>query len=698
MQSPETPPRSPLTNCLLILGGCLVVFLCLACVALVGLAGYFYYEAAGESVAGVPTVTAESPVTRPPHQFNPTPTATPPPIVTAEHTVTAALTPTFTPSPPPLVQPPAAVVQSPVPAGAFDDLDRLFTAHYPPNDYFEAAVRLGRRRVGDRTVTGSPYTIGRSYTFYTDEGAVQATLMAMTEHAYFWVEEGLNVNQTAVTTAARHFEDALYPRLANLFGQPWAPGVDNDPRFSILHLVGSVSADELGYFTNVDEYPRALYSDSNEQEIVYLNMAQLDMGSDLYYGTLVHEVQHLIQWNVDANESTWLNEGLSQLAEIYLGFDTAGTVEYLRQPDIRLNSWTYDDDLVNAHYAGAYLYAVYLWEQLGEAAVQELARHPANGLASVRAVLQGYQPERSLEQFTADWAAANYLDDAAVGPAYAYRNLNLRRPTFQTRIKQLPFETVNELNQFGTHYIDLGVAGPVTITFAGDTVTGLIDTPPRSGSRFWLAPAMDDTNAQLTAAFDLSGLNRATLTFSAWYDLEEDWDFAYVSISTDGGQSWELLSPRHASAGAYGPAFNGRSDTRADAADGWVKESISLNSYTGRSVLLRFEVLTDSALLGQGFALDDIAIAELDYFTDAEAGPDGWEAQGFVQTGWQLPQQWSLQLIRNGNIPQVIPLPLNELKQGQWTVDLGEAGGVLVINPLTPFTDKPASYWLQIEP
>ena len=83
------------------------------------------------------------------------------------------------------------------------------------------------------------------------------------------------------------------------------------------------------------------------------------------------------------------------------------------------------------------------------------------------------------------------------------------------------WQTTTELDQFGVHYIDLDLRGPVTITFAGDTLTNLIDSPPPSGEQMWYAPAQDETNARLTAVFDLSSLASATLNFAAWYDLED---------------------------------------------------------------------------------------------------------------------------------------------------------------------------------
>jgi hypothetical protein len=181
--------------------------------------------------------------------------------------------------------------------------------------------------------------------------------------------------------------------------------------------------------------------------------------------------------------------------------------------------------------------------------------------------------------------------------------------------------------------------------------------------------------------------------------LEEDFDFAYLSASTDGGQNWRLLVPDHATPGEYGPSYNGRSQDERDNADGWVEESISLNSYLGQEVWLRFEVMTDPAVTGQGFAIDDINIVELGYSTDVEGGADGWQPEGFVQSGWLLPQLWHLRLMRTTDIGaiEVIPLTLSEQNQGQWTVDLGRDGGILMITPTTPFTEESTAYWLVVE-
>ncbi len=715
--TPTTPTQNNNRRVWFILGGCLVVFLCLGCLTLG--AGYFFFvEYSDDILAALGTSTpdrrdnetdAAEPTNEPSNgregQITPTaaiaeqPTDTPgkPATATPEPTVTAGaavasetINATI----------PVEIDQRPLLSRANDDLTLLYSSNYPARDYYETAVRLGLNNLGPRTFNTDTHSVGETQEFYNDASQIDATLLVATEHVYFWVEDGLELDQAELAQAADRFENEFYPQLVHLFGEVWTPGIDGDPQFSILHTKNGAT-DELGRFNMEDEYPSSLYRYSNEQELIYMNMNELTLGSHLYYGTLVHEVQHLIQWYLDPSETVWLNEGLSQLAELYVGFDdTAPSVDYLEQPDIRLNSWNYEDDRVYAHYAGAYLFSVYLWEQLGEAATQELVRHPANGMASVWAILQGYQPDTTLEQFTAAWAAANYLDDDNAERPYYYQSLNIRQPYIAAKLEQEEpsLDRLEEMEQFGVHYIDLNdLRGDTTITFAGDTAVDLISAPPRSGERIWYAPGIDDMNAQLTASFDLTGVNQATLKYAVWYELEEDYDFAYVSVSADGGQTWELLLPSHYAAGEYGPAYNGRSADRTDAVDGWLKQSVNLNNYVGQTIQVRFEVITDSGVSERGFALDDIAIPELGYESDAEGGPDGWQANGFVQIGWQVPQKWSVLLIENGPNPTVSTLPLNASNQGQWTIPIGKGGGVLVIMPQTAFTNETATYWLSVE-
>jgi hypothetical protein len=256
----------------------------------------------------------------------------------------------------------------------------------PALDYLAAAHELGGAPVARPVATAPTYRVGDRQTFQTADGPREAELIYFDELAAYWVESGLAFDRAALVDAAGRLRDRYYPLLSATFGQEARPGIDDDPRFHVLHVLGPPDAVELGYFSDEDAYPRALFVDSNEREMVYLNMSQLAVGETLYDGTLVHEIQHLIQWNLDANEATWLNEGLSQVAETLAGLDTVAPDAYLGQPYVRLTAGRRRTGRLPTTPAATC--ALYLWGQAGDAALR-VGRHRPTGWP-VRAVLAGF--------------------------------------------------------------------------------------------------------------------------------------------------------------------------------------------------------------------------------------------------------------------------------------------------------------------
>ena len=64
---------------------------------------------------------------------------------------------------------------------------------------------------------------------------------------------------------------------------------------------------------------------------------------------------------------------------------------------------------------------------------------------------------------------------------------------------------------------------------------------PYSGSKEWYSGSGNGLNQLLTRDVDLSGVGAAVLTFAAWYEIEQDWDYGYVEVSTDNGATWTQL-------------------------------------------------------------------------------------------------------------------------------------------------------------
>jgi hypothetical protein len=115
-------------------------------------------------------------------------------------------------------------------------------------------------------------------------------------------------------------------------------------------------------------------------------------------------------------------------------------------------------------------------------------------------------------------------------------------------------------------------------------------------------------------------------------------------------------------------------------------------------VQIRFEYVTDTALNGEGFLLDDVRIEAIDYQTDFEADNGGWEAAGFVRVENVIPQTYRLALIVKGDTTTVTQVTLNpdQTADVPFSLKPGEEA-VLVVTGTTRFTRLPAAYQIDIK-
>ncbi len=584
---------------------------------------------------------------------------------------------------------------------------QIASAVLPPRDLPALAHRLQGLPLPLPTPTpGAPpeYDIGDTQVFWLHNiqenfyYTTTAVLRAKTEHAYWWVEEGSSVREESLQDSARVFEEQTYPTNRRVFGSEWTPGIDGDPRVYIF--LGDVPG-VGGYFSGPDEYPRQVRPHSNQHEMFYINLRNARPGNDYFDGILAHEFQHMIHWWMDRDEDTWVNEGLSELASQINGLDVGSTdLLFAQQPDTQLTTWPDLEDS-GPYYGASYLFLAYFFERYGEEAIRRLVAEPANGIAGFEAVLDALDAEEpSFDDLFADWVIANYLDaDGELG--YAALDVEAPHPTAVHR--HFPVQARGTVHQYAADYIVLEGEGELTVTFNGSPRVSLLGNAPHSGRYQWWALRGDEGDATLTRAFDLRGLDTATLRVWMWYDLEDEYDYAYVEVSTDGGMTWQILSNEHTttdnpSGNAYGPGFTGLSGGGEEAT--WSLETFDLTPYAGEQVQIRFEVVTDEAVNHPGLAIDDIAVPELGYFHDAESGADGWQAEGWLRVTRWIPQDFIVQVITFEPEPRVRRMSLNADRYGTMTIggqerDVNRA--VLVIAALAPATTSPAVYEYRVE-
>jgi hypothetical protein len=537
---------------------------------------------------------------------------------------------------------------------------------------------------------------------------IPATLQYVSERVYFWIEDGVGFDPDDLETLVETFENEIYPTNTEFFGSEWSPGVDGDPHLYILY------ADDLGtrlagYFSSADEYHPLAHEYSNAHELFLLNADNIDLDEEYTYGVLAHEFQHMIHWHQDRNETSWLNEGFSELAVFLNGYDTGGyEYSYARNPDLQLNDWPNTPGQTGPHYGAGFLFLTYFLDRFGEAATRSLVAHQENGLESVDKVLAevGARDESTgqaitTEDFFLDWVLTNYLHgNSGDEGRFTYRNYpEAPRPLETETIRRCPSGAqTRDVSQYGVDYIRIECEGEYTLRFEGSTQVDLLPIEPYSGEFAFWSNKGDESDMKLTREFDFTGLDGPlNLSYQAWFDLEEDYDYLYLLASVDGDR-WEILAspsgtPQDPSGNSFGWGYNGESA-------GWIEEQVDLSRFAGQKVQIRFEYVTDAAVNGEGFLLDEISIPEAGYFSDFEDGEGGWQADGWVRVSNVLPQEFRLALISEGDPVEVVYLDLGAENTLEIPIEIGSSVEevVFVVTGTTRFTRQTASYRFEIIP
>jgi len=111
-------------------------------------------------------------------------------------------------------------------------------------------------------------------------------------------------------------------------------------------------------------------------------------------------------------------------------------------------------------------------------------------------------------------------------------------------------------------------------------------------------------NSTLTTAEGINVGAGDTLKFWCSYDIEADYDYAYVEVSTDGGRSFTSI-PGNLTTN-NDPHGNNAGNGITGSSGGWVEGSFPLDEYAGQTIWVRYRYWTDSYVIGSGFYVDDI--------------------------------------------------------------------------------------------
>jgi hypothetical protein len=469
---------------------------------------------------------------------------------------------------------------------------------------------------------------------------ITAEVAAVTPNIYVWVEEGLEYDPAQMqqmsadldtTVQILRYRDNYGPRavlpgvgeVPDLTSQMPMPDIDADPRLFIIYT------SELGDTPVVYNFNDSLPVEfapggySNQHETFLLN-SSFYAGTPLTDGVYINLLTRyfyamLMDYNYP-DQALWLKNAMGWFVAEQLAV-SAGLQEsmtsYLQTPN---TNFTAQPTLTNNAQVigGQALLLSYFVQRYGAEPFRELFIESGEGLQPLENALVKYdvrdiitdQSVTGLDVF-ADFVITNVVNVPFGDGRFVHTLIEFPQGTSaaaQAITNPSNFGLDDQtLEQFGTLYLTLENQTEATYSLNFDGMDNASRLPMPDGSDpgnffYWSGDGRDQ-NTTLTRAIDLRDTASATLTFDAWYSLADEWNYAYIEVSTDNGATWEIL-----------PATSSTQDNRFGAAYGAGFTGIS-NSQEARP----FPTL--------GVLLDN------DGATAVDVVPDGPSAQAGVQPG-----------------------------------------------------------------
>ncbi len=281
-----------------------------------------------------------------------------------------------------------------------------------------------RRLHGDISFADRPAPeIGQEETFQVDKTGgdkkkpVKALLKVIGRHCYVYLEKGRRIDEAKLKKVAQMFDQRIYPQTTTTFGSEWKPGIDGDPRITLLLLGGMQGCD--GFFYPGDEYTAEKEPGSNEREMLYLSIDRMGDLNDFMGHLVAHELQHMIHWHNDANEMFWVDEAMAEYAATLFERMPWTAEEFFAASDRNLLDW--EDTRGAENYGHVFLFIDFLLSRpaLSDTArvklVREIVKGKSAGVKGVVEAMAKVSGKLLFDEIFRDFSAATFIHNAFKG-------------------------------------------------------------------------------------------------------------------------------------------------------------------------------------------------------------------------------------------------------------------------------------------
>lgn len=525
------------------------------------------------------------------------------------------------------------------------------------------------------------YDGGTKYFLDRDLAFKEFTLRSVGENVEIWVANDLSfpderpahvVTQEQVDKLRNEFDNNIYPKATEFFGTPDVHNGSNSPLVDwgyfpegyyetsdkVIMLVDNIK--DEGYYNPSYPFFVAGFFWQTLENYIDRNIITIDTNSwetrleSTFYGTTIHELQHLIHADNDGAEETWINEGMSTFSEYLGGYghDASSINFYLDHPENSLTLW--DDHYAAktgpetiADYGQVQLFTTYLYDKFGREFIRDLAVNKKQSIESIEDTFVQHNINMTFTDVYQNFITALAIDSDRVGDGvYNIDSVDLRALPVDkdgtVRGKTIDYEKATTFEKegvpaWGGDFKQLDFEDKISgisfdgIDFLGTQWVTTVD-PVDPGNQVLWGNKGDEADNMLIFEADLSNVATATLNFDHYLDIEAHWDFGVVQVSTDNGQTWTSLANENTTSNVVDegypkikenvPGFTGNVKE-------WGNETFDLSEYAGQNVLISFRYLTDWGYNDTGWFIDNIEIPEIGYTNDGSS-IEGFKSQSEV--------------------------------------------------------------------
>ena len=134
------------------------------------------------------------------------------------------------------------------------------------------------------------------------------------------------------------------------------------------------------------------------------------------------------------------------------------------------------------------------------------------------------------------------------------------------------------------------------------------------------------SSLKYNSQISLTDILGATLEFDTQWDIENDWDYGQIQISTNNGTTWISLQGLYTNPGVG--SFQPNGEPLYDGTQlAWVHETIDISNYVNQNITIRFYFRSDGYVTADGWYVDNIKITTYDaqaLFMFTVLIADGW--------------------------------------------------------------------------